>query len=394
MWCREPYRVFFPLGLVLAWSGVLHWLLHGLGLLQSYRPVFHAIAQIQGFLTCFAVGFLFTAIPRRTGTAPPARWQVGFALAAPVSCTAAAWFELWAWSQAIWILLVVLLVEFAVRRFLAAEARRRPPNSFVWVPISLAMGVGGSGLIAAFGILGPEYFKLHELGKLLLLQGMFLGLVIGLGGMVLPLITRGIGPPDAATTAGDRLARAGHVIGALLLAGSFWLESQISLRAGLGARAVLLLVLLLASGQIVRLPRLPGWHRWLVWLAAWMIPAGYVLAALFPAQKKAGLHVVFIGGFTLLALSVGLHVTLALGGHARLVRGRPWQVPVYGSLILSAMVLRLLVDFDPQRFFAWIAASAGLLLLATVFWALLVLPRLAGWVLPSFPSPDKPPRQT
>ena len=55
-WCCEPYRVFFPLGLVLAWAGVLHWLLHGLGLLSDYRPVFHSITQIQGFLICFALG--------------------------------------------------------------------------------------------------------------------------------------------------------------------------------------------------------------------------------------------------------------------------------------------------------------------------------------------------
>jgi uncharacterized protein involved in response to NO len=40
---EQPYRLFFPLGLLLAWAGVLHWLLHGLGVLPDYRPVFHAI---------------------------------------------------------------------------------------------------------------------------------------------------------------------------------------------------------------------------------------------------------------------------------------------------------------------------------------------------------------
>ena len=72
LWRREPYRIFFPLGCLLAWAGVLHWFLHSIGWLADYAPVFHAIAQIQGFMMCFAVGFLFTAIPRRTGTAPPA----------------------------------------------------------------------------------------------------------------------------------------------------------------------------------------------------------------------------------------------------------------------------------------------------------------------------------
>ncbi len=87
VWRRQPYRVFFPLGLLLAWCGVVHWLLHGLGVLPDYRPVFHAITQIQGFMMCFAVGFLLTAIPRRTGTAPPASWQVILAGFCPFAYT-------------------------------------------------------------------------------------------------------------------------------------------------------------------------------------------------------------------------------------------------------------------------------------------------------------------
>src|SRR4029450_11771560 len=88
---------------------------------------------------------------------------------------------------------------------------------------------------------------------------------------------------------------------------------------------------------IYRLPTLPGWHRRLVWLSAWMIPAGYILASLFPLQVKAGLHVVFIGGFALMALSVGLHVTLAHGGYTRLVSARPWQVPGDGGVLVAAV---------------------------------------------------------
>ncbi len=377
-WRREPYQVLFPLGMLLAWAGVVHWLLHALGLVPHYRPVFHSIAQIQGFMMCFAVGFLFTAIPRRTGTAPPAAWQMIVAVIAPTGSTMAAWFEQWAWSQACWMILALVLVGFAVRRFRSASASRRPPNSFVWVPISFGMGMVGSGLIGSYGLLGREYFWLHDLGRLFLLQGMFLGLVVGVGGMVLPLITRGQGPPDGAASARDRLVRVGHLAAALILAGSFWLENSVSLRGGLALRALVILAVLLLASRIWRLPTAAGWHRWLVWLSAWMIPAGYVLAALFPGQKKAGLHVVFIGGFALMAFSVGLHVALAHGRHKREITGRPWQVPAYGALLLLAMLARALVDFDQQRFFPWIAGSAGAFLLGSLFWASLVLPRLWG----------------
>jgi len=74
LWRREPYRILFPLGVVLAWAGVLHWLLLALGIAGEYRSIFHSMAQIQGFIVCFAIGFLFTMIPRRTGTDAPAPW--------------------------------------------------------------------------------------------------------------------------------------------------------------------------------------------------------------------------------------------------------------------------------------------------------------------------------
>src|SRR5438067_5750236 len=107
-WRREPYLLLFPLGALLAWAGVLPWLLFALGatplyvpMLEAigYRAAFHPIAQVEGFLTCFAVGFLFTFVPRRTGTAPPAAWQMILALAAPVAAVVFAWFEWWLAAQ-------------------------------------------------------------------------------------------------------------------------------------------------------------------------------------------------------------------------------------------------------------------------------------------------------
>ena len=231
-------------------------------------------------------------------------------------------------------------------------------------------------LLATGGYLGEVYFRMHDLGRLLLLQGMFVGLVIGVGGMALPLVTRGEAPPDAAATPRDLRVRSGHLAAAIVLVASFWIEIAVSQAGGLALRAAVALLILLVSSRIHHLPTLPGWHRRLVWLSAWMIPAGYAFASLLPLQVKAGLHVVFIGGFALMALSVGLHVTLAHGGHAHLVSGRPWQVPVFGGLLLAAMLLRGLCDFDRPRFFLWLGSGAACFLLATIVWGTLVVPRL------------------
>jgi uncharacterized protein involved in response to NO len=370
-WRREPYRILFPLGALLAWAGVLHWFLQSVGVIQNPHTVFHSIAQVQGFLMSFAVGFLFTAIPRRTGTPPPAAWEMVVAIVAPVATTIAAWFEKWALSQVFWLALVLVLAAFAVRRFVSASAGRRPPNSFLWIPLSLFTGVLGSVLIAVGA--ATQRFSLHDLGKTLLLQGMFLGLVCGVGGMVIPLLTRGEAPPDAAATSRDRMERAAHVAAWVLLLLTFWVENQVTPRAGAALRAPLVLAVLLLSGRIHRRPTIPGTQRRLVWLSAWLVPAGYVWAALYPLQHKAGLHIVFIGGFALMCFAVGTHVSMAHGGYQKLVRASPWQIRVYGMLLLAAMVVRLFVDADRPHFLKWVGVSSFLFLTASLFWGWLLL---------------------
>jgi hypothetical protein len=93
--------VLFPFGALLAWAGALHWALHASGWLPDYRPVFHSIVQIRGFMSCLAVGFLFT-VPRRTGTAPPRAWQMWVAIGAPITTTLAAWFDALVRAQVAW----------------------------------------------------------------------------------------------------------------------------------------------------------------------------------------------------------------------------------------------------------------------------------------------------
>jgi len=377
VWRSEPYRVFFPLGVLLAWFGVAHWLAHSLGVLEDYRPVFHAMTQIQGFLMCFAVGFLFTMIPRRTGSEPPHAWQIAVCLVCAIGVSAAAWMGEFAVAQLCWLALAITLVTFAVRRFLDATAKRRPPNSFVWIPLALLMGVLGSAITGVFGLFGPAYVELHSIGKGLVLQGMFTGLVLGVGGLAIPLMTRGEVPPDATASPSDQLERIAHFVGALLLIASFFVENGTSARLGFALRALVSLLALGLAAKAWRLPTLPGSNRRLIWLAAWMLPLGYALAAVWPVYRIAALHVVFIAGFALMALAVGAHVTLGHGGDTERLRTRPWQITAMAALVALSVILRALMEIDRPRFFFWMGCAAAAFLAATLVWACLVLPYFA-----------------
>lgn len=373
LWRREPYRVLFPLGIALAWVGVGKWLLLAVAGVGTFASAGHAITQVQGFLMCFAAGFLLTAIPRRTGSPPASTGLVLTAALAPVATTVAANLGAYGASQAAWLVLVVALVAFAVRRMRAG--RRRPPNAFVWIPVAFLLGLVGSFLMA-LRARGPEWATVHDVGKDLLVQGLFLGLIMGVGSLVFPLITRGEGPPDGTPSPRDRRVRLAHLAAAATLAGTFVAERSLHASAGLALRAALTAAVLVGAAGLATPPRLPGLHRWVVWLGAWCVPAGLAVAAVDPALRLAALHITFIGGFAALALAVGLHVTLSHADDDAPLGRWPWQVAALGLLLGSAVVLRLAMALDPARLFTWLGASSVLFIAATLVWLAYAGPRL------------------
>jgi len=62
----DPYRIFFPLGIVLGAMGVSIWPLYYFGITEGYSGRAHAFVQTDGFLYSFIAGFLLTAVPRFT----------------------------------------------------------------------------------------------------------------------------------------------------------------------------------------------------------------------------------------------------------------------------------------------------------------------------------------
>jgi len=356
LWRREPYRVLFPLGVLLAWAGVLHWLLFAVGVTDEYRSIFHSMAQVQGFLACFAVGFLFTMIPRRTGTSAPSWWQMAIAIAAPIATTVCAWFERWAVAQIFWLILLALVITFALRRFRPGDI----PDSFVWVFAALASGMAGA-VLAGCGA-ATEAMWLHDVGRGLVLQGTMSGLVIGVGGFLLPAITRGEAPSRP-----SRRRKLLHAIGIVLFVASFFVEGE-ELRLGFALRAGVVALALVVAARLWRTPSLPGLHRRLVWIAAWMLPLGYAFVAVLPGYRRIGLHVVFIGCFALMVFAVSVHVVLSHGGAAELLGRSPRALKILAALLFAALAFRMMVDIDPVRTRLWLGAAAATFLLATLVW--------------------------
>jgi uncharacterized protein involved in response to NO len=377
LWQNEPFRLLFPLGALLGWAGVFHWLLLAVGAMESYRSIYHAMTQIQGFMTCFATGFLFTFIPRRTRTPPPQKWELAFALLAPPLTVFLAWHEAWAMSQLFWLALMVVVLRFAVTRFRRAPSAPPLPPSLIWVPLSLAMGMGGALLAGIAASRGPSSMWLHDVGRGLVLQAMFSGLVMGVGGFLFGVVMHGA--PPQSKSGRQKLEVAIHAALAALFLLSFFAELLVSARLGFAARAAVALVVLVSAGKIHRPPSLAGLHRKLIWIAAWMLPLGYLAAALWPEYRKAALHAVFIGCFALMALCVSTHVTLSHTGRGEALVRSPLPVAAFGLALCAALIFRVLLDLFPFQFRLWLGLAASCFLLSTVAWGFhLLRPARAG----------------
>ncbi len=375
MWRREPFRLFFPLGAVLGWAGIGHWVAYGVGWTSTYSCLAHGMVQIQGFLLAFALGFLLTAIPRRTESAPASAAGIVLAMLCLVTTTAAAFLERWWVAEVGTIALIVALVAFAVRRFVGGAGRRRPPAAFVLLPIGLVCGVAGAFLVA-WGTSPGAPAAAVALGRLLVEQGLFLCLVMGAGALVLPLMAGATPPPDLGSSPAVARSALAYAAGGLVVVASFAIEVAGSERVAPIVRGLVVGVTLVLGAGIARPLGRPGWNRRLARLACWLVPAGVVLSGLAPEYRIPALHVTFIGGFALLAFTVATHVTAA---HLELPDVRDGRAPVVGVVagaVLAAMVGRVVADLT-ETYFEHLTWAGAVWIAGTSVWML----GLAPWWL-------------
>jgi len=368
---REPFRLFFPLGVLLAWGGVGHWLTYAVGLTTAYSCQSHALVQIEGFLLAFASGFLLTAVPRRTNSTPPAIGTIVLLALLQVVTVVMSLAGYRVLAAGTGCLQLVTLAGFAVRR-LRASGGRRPPPGFVLVPLALVLGVAGSVLLAGGSGHGMGPWAVG-LGTLFVEQGLFLCLVTGVGSLVLPLMAGAPPPADLGSTPRTVRAAAGFGAAGLLIVLTLIGEAAGFVRAAPIVRGLVVAgVLVTASGAAQR-PQRPGWNRKLAWVALWLVPLGLVASGLVPDYRVPALHVTFIGGFALLAFCVATHVTAAHLDLPALRDGRSPVVAIVGASMLLALSARFVADAT-QTYFAHLGAAALVWIVGSGVWVVALLP--------------------
>lgn len=362
---EEPFRIFFPLGLIFGATGVALWPLFFLGAISFYPATAHARLMIEGFVACFIFGFLGTAGPRAMSV-PHFRGSEVLRLAVLVSATAVAHlsgrhFQ----ADGLFATALLLFVVSLATRFRIREDS--PPPNLALVGLGLLNGMVGSGLMF-FCAATSSHPDLYRLGASFLHIGFPLLPLLGIGPFFL---RRLLDSPttDDETSRGSGAAFAIAV--ALLIDASFAFEVFAWNAEVMWFRTALVVAYLVATLPWQSNSLLAGALR----MSFAAIAAGLGLMALLPAQRIAALHVLLVAGVSVAILAVATRVILGHSDNLPLVQRRRGCLITAFILIILGMISRYVADFRPSRD-AHLHWGAIVWLIGVAIWGVIVLPRI------------------
>jgi len=386
----DPYRIFFPLGVLMGIAGVSIWPLFYWGLTEGYSGRAHAFVQANCFLYAFIAGFLWTAIPRFTGTTAPGR-AIQYLLAAILVAELVA-FESYSFTAGHFLFLAAHALLLAIVVKCVLQRQHPPPETFVLVGLALVTGLAAA-LINVGMAMGWIWGGLDLLGKRLLTEGMVLLLVLGIGGFLGPRLLGFAQLPNfqnleklSNSRSVPRIVnwrgRVNGISGVLLLASVVveygWHGPLADL--AVWARAAIATAVVAVNLQPWRLPETRTTLSWCVWMAHWFLLAGLWLVAIFPNRHVDFLHVLFMGAFTLLILAVGTRVVLSHGGYALTEERRSWplRIAVVASLIGMSARLSVIVVPTQSLYFMHLAWAGVLWIVGMGLWGIYLTRRIGG----------------
>lgn len=370
--CREPYRLFFPLGIFMAIIGTSHWLFYALGFMEHYSGFFHSSVQTLTYMNCFIIGFLLTAMPRFSGSPQATPSEVCFFVFFMLGILIFLGLKQWVIAEGLYIVWLLGLVRFAVSRVkkkTADASAGNAPQEMIWIPLGVVIGIFGTILL----ILGQlKVFSPWAIlvGKPMMEQGFLLSVVLGIGGFLVPRLMGTYQPVQ------DPQRVRGHLIAGGLLFLSFWIEGLGQDVLGYGLRAAVITAELTWARAWPLWPRSSDLYVRLVYCSVWMIVIGFWLSAFFPAYRIAALHIAYIGGFSLLTFAIGTMVVLSHAGEGEKLHGPLWILWIVVLGIAMALFKRAAVVFAPDAYFRFLGMSATFWLIAGGSWLIFILPRI------------------
>lgn len=300
----EPYSLFFSVGLVSALLGISLWFFYQHQLVNFYPRQSHGNIMFFGFLWAYIAGFIMTAIPKMTRTDFANYGEIFIALLLVVL----QWmFNLRNQVQLsfyLYSLQILFVAYFFLRRFMVR--RQLPFEGFIFFPFAIVMA-----------FLGFVRFVLHpEIGfaelYLFSAQAFVLNLICGLGTRLIPAITRvpAAVNPNFLTEKPKYLEFSAM---AVLLNSGFLLEGFFNIQFGNIIKLICVTYIAIKYFKVLKIPAARSYVGYGIRISILFLISGFLGLGLNLGNFLTFMHLVYIGGFTLLTLMISTRVTLAHG---------------------------------------------------------------------------------
>jgi uncharacterized protein involved in response to NO len=379
---KDPFRAFFPLGAILALAGVVPWISQYFTHADYPRDL-HRSLMINGFLLSFVCGFLMTAIPRFTGTHFATKAEILITLSALTLASIGAFSPRQTWDFFFSAAAVASLALFSFRRFLRKTTN--PPHTFVFIGVGLFLWLASNlgQFASSIGISLPDAWT--AIFQDLFSNGAIMSLILGVGGRLIPGI---LGWQEIVVkqrkqyeTADPFLSRVplGILVSVLVFLSSFFFESLIPLQLCFFMRGAVTLHFGIRYWVIYRFPSTRSFLTWSIWLCCWCLTLGYFVPAFWIGASVHALHVLFIGGFSLLTLLISTRVIFAHSPVGTEIEKTSPSILVFTGLILLSMVTRVTAILLPKIYLDHLGYAAAIWVVALITW---------GWLLVSGVKPE------
>lgn len=374
---REPFRIFFPAGVLAGIVGVSLWPLYFTRVGEFYPGLGHARIMAYGLFGGFIFGFLGTAMPRMLSAKPLRVVEViplVLLLAAMVASFAAT--KVFVGDVLFLVLLAAFVCCVATR---AKERKDMPPPGFVLVGLAFVSVAVGGVLSLAQHYRDVDVFWI-TLQRLLSYQGFVLLPILGIGPFILP---RFFGMqsqhdfPEALVPAAGWLKKAiiAFIAGALIIS-SFVVEAMGWQQFAHAMRFGTTLVYLFLEMPFHRAPRATNALGAAIRIAFLGILAGVLAVSLFPGYRVSLLHLTLIGGFAVLTFVVATRVVFGHSGNMERLKGRNVWLLVAVGLMLFGMATRISGDIWPKILASHYTYGALIWIAGVLLWAVYVLPKV------------------
>ena len=355
---NEPYRLFFPLGILLLLWGALLWV-PMIWNPENYPVVLHRYLMINGFAGCFISGFLMTAIPKFSRTMTATKTEILAFMFVTAGGLAFAYR-----GQENLVFFFSSLQPLTIFIFMLSRILRRqenPPYTFIFIFVGL--------LLWFLSALGSIFFD-AEVFKQLHYEGAIASIILGVGSRLIPGILGHVDivkaqrkiyePPNP-------LLKTVPLHFFLMIAG-FVASYLVPHPWGQSIRALIVSIVAFSYWRIGKLPKERTALTWSLWVSGWMIVLSFILQALFEDGLIHLGHSFFITGIVLLSLLVATRVLQSHGPRDKTLEDLKTLHFVTGFILLAAVV-RVSAYFMPESYSSHLAYSSLLLVAGVSVWS-------------------------